>query len=85
MIVHSTMTILLLTSPFFSFTSVVPAKTSPRMSGRQNEHIVPDYPTNNKINTREAFRTLNNASGNDTNKTPYYYLALLYFLRNYKV
>ncbi|CAF90184.1 unnamed protein product [Tetraodon nigroviridis] len=43
-------------------TAVVPAKTSPRMSGRQNEHIVPDYPANNKINTREAFRTLNNAT-----------------------
>uniref|UniRef100_H3BW49 N-terminal EF-hand calcium binding protein 2 n=1 Tax=Tetraodon nigroviridis TaxID=99883 RepID=H3BW49_TETNG len=25
--------------------------------------IVPDYPANNKINTREAFRTLNNATG----------------------
>lgn len=53
------------------------------MSGRQNEHIVPDYPTNNKINAREAFRTLNNGSGDATNKTHYYYLALLYFLSNY--
>lgn len=53
------------------------------MSGRQNEHIVPDYPTNNKINAREAFRTLNNGSGDAINETHYYYLALLYFLSNY--
>lgn len=51
------------------FCSAPPAKMSPRMSGRQNEHIVPDYPTNNKINTKEALKALNNASGDATNET----------------
>lgn len=53
-------------SPSFYFSSVPPAKMSPRISGRQNEHIVPDYPTNNKISTKEALKTLNNASGDVT-------------------
>lgn len=57
-----------LASPSLFFCSAPPAKMSPRMSGRQNEHIVPDYPTNNKINTKEAFKTLNNASGDATNE-----------------
>ncbi|TWW76239.1 N-terminal EF-hand calcium-binding protein 2 [Takifugu flavidus] len=42
---------------------VPPAKVSPRISGRQNEHRVPDYPTNNKISPKEVLKTLNNASG----------------------
>ncbi|TNN01059.1 hypothetical protein fugu_012305 [Takifugu bimaculatus] len=42
---------------------VPPAKVSPRISGRQNEHRVPDYPSNNKISPKEVLKTLNNASG----------------------
>uniref|UniRef100_A0A674NIS9 N-terminal EF-hand calcium binding protein 2 n=1 Tax=Takifugu rubripes TaxID=31033 RepID=A0A674NIS9_TAKRU len=42
---------------------VPPAKVSPRISGRQSEHRVPDYPTNNKISPKEALKTLNNALG----------------------
>lgn len=53
----------MLFSPSFCFPSVPPVKMSPRISARQNEHIVPDYPTNNKITTKEALKTLNNAAG----------------------
>lgn len=42
------------------------------MSGRQNEHIITDHPTNNKINAREALKTLNNATGDAPNKTHYF-------------
>uniref|UniRef100_H2S9Z7 N-terminal EF-hand calcium binding protein 2 n=1 Tax=Takifugu rubripes TaxID=31033 RepID=H2S9Z7_TAKRU len=45
---------------------VPPAKVSPRISGRQSEHRVPDYPTNNKISPKEALKTLNNALGDVT-------------------
>lgn len=48
---------------FVACSSVAPAKVSPRISGRQNEHIVPDYPPNNKLSTKEALKTLNDASG----------------------
>uniref|UniRef100_A0A3Q3XNE0 Uncharacterized protein n=1 Tax=Mola mola TaxID=94237 RepID=A0A3Q3XNE0_MOLML len=40
-----------------------PAKGSPRMSGKRNENMVPDYPPNNRVSAREAVRTLNTASG----------------------
>ncbi|XP_076742931.1 N-terminal EF-hand calcium-binding protein 2 isoform X2 [Maylandia zebra] len=41
----------------------LPAKVSPRMSGKHYENTVPDYPPNNRVSTREAVRTINTASG----------------------
>uniref|UniRef100_A0A3Q4GTK8 N-terminal EF-hand calcium binding protein 2 n=1 Tax=Neolamprologus brichardi TaxID=32507 RepID=A0A3Q4GTK8_NEOBR len=41
----------------------LPAKVSPRMSGKHYENTVPDYPPNNRVSAREAVRTINTASG----------------------
>uniref|UniRef100_A0A3Q0SMP3 N-terminal EF-hand calcium binding protein 2 n=1 Tax=Amphilophus citrinellus TaxID=61819 RepID=A0A3Q0SMP3_AMPCI len=41
----------------------LPAKVSPRMSGKRYENTVPDYPPNNRVSAREAVRTINTASG----------------------
>ncbi|XP_061825855.1 N-terminal EF-hand calcium-binding protein 2 isoform X2 [Nerophis lumbriciformis] len=40
-----------------------PAKTSPRVSEKCHDNVVPDYPPNNKISARGAVRTINTASG----------------------
>ncbi|KAM9815231.1 N-terminal EF-hand calcium-binding protein 2 [Syngnathus typhle] len=41
----------------------ISAKTSPRMSERRHDSVVPDYPPNNRISAKEAVRTINTASG----------------------
>ncbi|XP_005449455.1 N-terminal EF-hand calcium-binding protein 2 isoform X2 [Oreochromis niloticus] len=41
----------------------LPAKVSPRMSGKRYENTVPDYPPNNRVSAKEAVRTINTASG----------------------
>ncbi|XP_077566661.1 N-terminal EF-hand calcium-binding protein 2 [Stigmatopora nigra] len=41
----------------------LPAKTSPRMSERHHDNVVPDYPPNNRISAREPVRTINTTSG----------------------
>lgn len=45
------------------------AKVSPRMSGRRNENLVPDYPPNNRVSAREAVRNINTASGDTHTRT----------------
>ncbi|XP_023811736.1 N-terminal EF-hand calcium-binding protein 2 isoform X2 [Oryzias latipes] len=40
-----------------------PAKVSPRVSEKRNQNTVPDYPPNNRVNAREAVRTINTAAG----------------------
>uniref|UniRef100_A0A3P9L8P1 N-terminal EF-hand calcium binding protein 2 n=1 Tax=Oryzias latipes TaxID=8090 RepID=A0A3P9L8P1_ORYLA len=40
-----------------------PAKVSPRVSEKRNQNTVPDYPPNNRVNAREAVRTVNTAAG----------------------
>uniref|UniRef100_A0A8C7Y3D9 N-terminal EF-hand calcium binding protein 2 n=1 Tax=Oryzias sinensis TaxID=183150 RepID=A0A8C7Y3D9_9TELE len=40
-----------------------PAKVSQRVSEKRNQNTVPDYPPNNRVNAREAVRTINTAAG----------------------
>ncbi|XP_024138473.1 N-terminal EF-hand calcium-binding protein 2 isoform X2 [Oryzias melastigma] len=40
-----------------------PAKVSPRVTEKRNQNTVPDYPPNNRVNAREAVRTINTAAG----------------------
>lgn len=42
-----------------------PAKVSPQVSEKRNQNTVPDYPPNNRVNAREAVRTINTAAGEE--------------------